>query len=721
MSAHSTSPVQTTLRRTQIDAVLDNQRQRWTQGERPFAETYLAQYPWLCDDSEATLDLIDHEVVLRSEAGERPTLDEYVKRFPRLKESLAIQFSLHENLLSAERTPPECLPTVETLRVASSLDTAQTALPSVPRRVGPYLLLKPIGSGGMGAVYLADDTALKRQVALKVLLPNIAADSHARARFLREAQAAATIDHENVISVYQVGEADETPFIAMPLLHGETLQDRLQREHTIPWREALRIGRDVCRGLAAAHRRGLLHRDIKPSNLWLDRERRRVVILDFGLAHVADSDQNLTSAGTVLGTPSYMSPEQVTANPLGPQTDLFSLGIVLYQAVTGCVPFEGKHILATLSALANQQPAPPHVLNPEVPPELSVCVMSLLAKEPSQRPRSAEELLDKFDALAEARATASPSEVSQTSRRTRRLLWGGFAVLGVLLAGIVIKITTKDGTVTKIKVTGTVKGEITDHPASRTMSANVADRAAAEWVVSQAGRVHVRELGRAELIEVRPGGNPPQTAFQLIRVEFVGKGRVTDDDLARFKNLTTLEDLRLEGTNVRGRGLKLLGDMKSLRHLSLPSTPFGDDDVEHLAAVPELTELWLGETAITDVGLAELGRLLPNLVYLRLERTKITGAGLKHLQTLKRLKSLVLSGTSLKDEDVVPLAQMPALVWLDLRATPVTDRALDELIPLRSLRGLSVFQSGMTAEGVLRFSRQRPECNVYWDENRGPF
>lgn len=767
--------------------MLDNQQASWTQGGRPLVESYQQQHPWLNDDSESLLDLIDHEVVLRTEAGEQPTLDEYVRRFPGLKEPLAIQFALHESLLPSKHLPAECFPTVEILRNAPQLDTAETALPSVPRRVGPYQLLKPIGSGGMGEVYLAEDTILRRHVALKVLLPNIAANSHARARFLREAQAAATIDHENVISVYQVGEADEAPFIAMPLLQGETLQDRLQREHTIPWQETLRIGRDVCRGLAAAHRRGLLHRDIKPSNLWLDRERDRTVILDFGLAQVADCDQKLTSDGTVLGTPSYMSPEQVTANPLGPQTDLFSLGVVLYQAMTGKIPFQGAHILATLSALANQRPSPPHVLNPAVPTEFSDCVMSLLAKEPSQRPGSAEELLAKLEALAECRTTtliADPRTGQPTLPTRRKVIHRGVVLVALLsvlggaawLAATVFTIETPDGVLTvqtdvdDIKLVVERGGKIVRiidprrqrtyrlkpgkyqvrleekrdgvvletsafilkrdgqqivnvkyEPKSVAASARTADRAAAEWVLSQGGRVHVRELGRAELIETRPGGTLPNTAFQLVRVEFVGQRRVTDDDLARFKDLAALEDLRLEGTNVRGRGLRLLGNVKSLRHLSLPSTPFGDDDVEHLAAVPELTELWLGETAVTDIGLERLCQLLPHLVYLRLERTKVTGAGLKHLQALKQLKNLVLIGVPLKDEDVSPLAKLPALLWLDLRMTPVTDRTLDELVGLQSLRGLAVYQTGVTTEGIRRFSQRRPECKVSFEENRGAF
>src|SRR5262249_22717282 len=184
-------------------------------------------------------------------------------------------------------------------------------------RLGGFRILEVLGAGGMGMVLRAEDTTIGRAVAMKVMKPELAAKSGARARFLREARLASSLDHENIATIYHVGEDRGVPFFTMPLLPGETLEDRLQREGALPVDEVLRIGREAAEGLAAAHRAGLVHRDIKPSNLWLFRRpdgtgpRDQVKILDFGLARPLDAEVQLTSPDQLLGTPAYMSPEQV--------------------------------------------------------------------------------------------------------------------------------------------------------------------------------------------------------------------------------------------------------------------------------------------------------------------------------------------------------------------------------------------------------------------------
>ena len=186
--------------------------------------------------------------------------------------------------------------------------------------LGPYRVLSKLGAGGMGVVLEAEDSQLRRRVALKVMKPQIAASASARRRFLREAQTAAAAEHDHIVAIFQVGEVGGVPYIAMPLLHGHTLADRLSEaaednvppdcQGGLPLDEVVRIGREVAQGLDAAHRQGLIHRDIKPANIWLEAETGRVKILDFGLARAASDDEHLTQAGATVGTPSYMSPEQ---------------------------------------------------------------------------------------------------------------------------------------------------------------------------------------------------------------------------------------------------------------------------------------------------------------------------------------------------------------------------------------------------------------------------
>jgi serine/threonine protein kinase len=255
--------------------------------------------------------------------------------------------------------------------------------------------VKPLGRGGMGAVYLAEDTQLGRTAAVKVMLPEVAADVRAKDRFLREARAAAAIRDEHVVTVYQVGEENGVLYLAMELLRGTSLSNYLQKNSpSLP--SAVRLGREIAEGLAAAHARGLVHRDIKPANIWLEAPNGRVKLLDFGLARAASpepsSPDRLTGSGLVVGTPGYMSPEQARGQDLDERTDLFSLGVVLYLLCTGREPFAGGTPMAVLTALAVDRQAPARAVNPKVPPGLSDLIDRLLEKKPADRPASAAEV-----------------------------------------------------------------------------------------------------------------------------------------------------------------------------------------------------------------------------------------------------------------------------------------------------------------------------------------
>uniref|UniRef100_UPI003566CE9C serine/threonine-protein kinase n=1 Tax=Stieleria sp. TaxID=2795976 RepID=UPI003566CE9C len=258
--------------------------------------------------------------------------------------------------------------------------------------VGDYRLVDVIGVGGMGIVYRAEDPRLRRTVALKVMKPDVAANEMARKRFLREAESAARIDHENIVTIYQVGEHEGIPFIAMRHLVGESLRQKLKREGRIDPRVVANIGRQVATGLAAAHQLDLIHRDIKPENLWLEAETGRVKILDFGLARSQTSDVRLTQSGVVLGTPKYMSPEQATAKTVDHRSDLFSLGSVLYHLLSGHEPFGGTDSASTLINVTQAEFDPVEKVCPHLHPGLARIINRLLAKHPSKRPQTAREV-----------------------------------------------------------------------------------------------------------------------------------------------------------------------------------------------------------------------------------------------------------------------------------------------------------------------------------------
>jgi serine/threonine protein kinase len=272
------------------------------------------------------------------------------------------------------------------------------ACPGVPEKLGGFKLLKPLGQGGMGVVFLAEDTQLARRAAVKVMRPEMASyDPRSYERFLREARAAAAIKHPNVVTVYQVGEENGTPFLAMELLRGSTLSDYLAKNPAPSVGSACRLGREIAEGLAAAHAQGLVHRDIKPGNIWLEAPNGRVKLLDFGLARSADPDgpgpDRLTGTGLVVGTPGYMSPEQARGKSLDERTDLFSLGVVMYLVCTGQEPFHGPNATAILTSLAVDRQRPACELNPKVPAALSELIDKLLAKDPAERPASAREVV----------------------------------------------------------------------------------------------------------------------------------------------------------------------------------------------------------------------------------------------------------------------------------------------------------------------------------------
>lgn len=256
--------------------------------------------------------------------------------------------------------------------------------------VSHYRITAKIGSGGMGEVYLADDTKLNRRVALKFLPSHLAADSILRARFTREVQAVAALNHPNIVHVYEVSEFNRRPFFAMEYVEGEPLRERM-RPGKMPLDQAIECISGLCEGLEAAHKVGIVHRDIKPANIVVANS-GRIKILDFGLAKRA-SDPTLTSMGSTLGTICYMSPEQVQGRESDNRSDLFSVGIVLYEMVAGRLPFRGDYDAATLTAIVSEPHEPLSKFRPDAPTRLTAMVDRLLAKDPAKRYPTVTEVL----------------------------------------------------------------------------------------------------------------------------------------------------------------------------------------------------------------------------------------------------------------------------------------------------------------------------------------
>ena len=307
-------------------------------------------------------------------------------------------------------------------------------------RLGPYEIVTPLGSGGMGEVYRARDTRLNRTVAIKILPQHLSASSQARQRFEREARAISQISHPHICAVYDVGVEGEIHYLVMEHVEGETLLRHLARG-ALPLSQTLRIGAQIAEALSVAHRQGIVHRDLKPSNVMLAASGAK--LLDFGLAKTAagpvarswesgsPTATAVTQAGTILGTLPYMSPEQLEGKDADARSDIFALGAVLYEMATGKQPFDGTSQASLIAAILKEDPAPIATSEPACPRSLDRLVRTCLAKDPEDRWQSARDVAHELRSIAESLGSDAPGSSVRAGRSRERIAWSAFAVAAV--------------------------------------------------------------------------------------------------------------------------------------------------------------------------------------------------------------------------------------------------------------------------------------------------
>jgi serine/threonine-protein kinase len=441
-----------------IQALLNDQAKRWKAGDRVPAEFYLEGHPALREHPEYAVDLIYGEFLLREQQGETPDFDEYAQRFPAHAAVLRDQISLHQAMALRSEcagaspltgAPPGELtgPYSRPIGASQSSDAPGPTAPAIDQaRFTPgqllgqrYRIVALLGKGGMGEVYRADDLKLGQSVALKFLPATLAQQPDRLARLHQEVRVAREVSHPNVCRVYDIAEADGQPFLTMEYIDGENLASLLRRIGRVPEDKGIELARQLCLGLSAAHEKGVLHRDLKPHNIMLD-GRGQVRVADFGLAGYVD---RVLAEELGAGTPAYMAPEQLAGKEVSVQSDLFALGLILYELFTGrrAFPAETPEELQRLHEAG--PPSKPssvvHGLNHAVERVILRC----LEKAPPDRPRSAYEVLaalprdDPLRAALAAGETPSPRLVAEGGEVGSLRPRVGVFLLALVIAGLV--------------------------------------------------------------------------------------------------------------------------------------------------------------------------------------------------------------------------------------------------------------------------------------------
>src|SRR5262245_16752647 len=406
-----------------------DQRERWRRDQRPAAEEYLRRFPQLLSDDELALDVIYSEFLLREELGQDPKSLEYQLRFPDFAETLQDQIEFHQAMAANGSSRRSDLDTRRSASATRQISALGERLPAHLMHLVPgYEILSELGRGGMGIVYRARQLSLNRLVALKMLRASDCGSAALLARFQAEAEAVARLHHPNIVQVYDYGEHDGLPYLALELVDGSSLATT-PGGNSRTAREAAEIVVTLARAVQFAHEQGIVHRDLKPANVLVSLPsadsspgRTTIKITDFGLAKVfREGEESHTQTGTIVGTPSYMAPEQARGQSalVGPAADVYALGAILYELLTRQPPFKAATAMETLHQVLTAEAVLPARHRPRLPRDLVTIVTRCLQKEPRLRYGSAAELADDLERFLGDR----PVHARRTSALERSWRW----------------------------------------------------------------------------------------------------------------------------------------------------------------------------------------------------------------------------------------------------------------------------------------------------------
>lgn len=576
--------------------------------------------------------------------------------------------------------------------------------------VGNYEFLQFIGAGGMGVIYKAKHPVLNRLVAIKMLHGHLVSDAIIK-RFQQEAEAVSTLDHRNIIHVHDFGVSEHNqPYMVMDFVEGKPLSDVLQQGTTLSMEAVINIVIQLTEGLQHAHDRGVLHRDLKPSNIMVtdydDCAFPEVKIVDFGIAKVLESEKTrMTQTGELIGTPQYMSPEQCRGGTLDARSDIYALGCVLFEAITGKALFAGHSMVSVIVDQMNTAPRTLQETRPDMsfPGQLEDLVAKALAKDPADRYQSmtefSQDLIEVQKIIARQSASAwSKMRVWRLNREQRNLfllMLGSFATLGTVA-------------VTSISFIKVVHDSQTTHITKAVLNNPLSGKSTAP---------DARLMERRKLLP------------------YLSMSRADDELLRTFFDVDTgVEKLDLKEHNISSRGMPYIAMQKQVESLHLEGTKLKDSDLTYVATMPKLERLYLDDNAITDAGVKLISQM-PKLTKISLASTKISDKGVEYLASLKlrdlNLYNTKLSGSALSiagrmekleklflgcyypkgEKNLSALAQAKDLEQLDLKESQMTSDELADIAKISSLKSLGLASCNVE-DGALQNLKALPRLEV---------
>lgn len=610
-------------RQRQVELLRADQWRRWHQRQPVPVEFYRDALPDLLADPELLFRLVCGEILLREERDEAPTFEEYHRRFPNLTPYLERFFGVKiEAILqyrnSLDRVYSEASFGSETVATANAPVEDGTNAPrrnvtspcvtvdpeSISSKVVPgYEVLGKLGQGGMGVVYKARDLKLGRTVALKMVLHGEHADEPELVRFLTEAEAVAQLQHVNVVPLFESGRHNGLPYFTLEFIDGGTLADRL-RDHPLSPREAARVVEQIAHGVQHAHERGILHRDLKPGNVLLTREGTPRVT-DFGLAKRLDVGTALTATGNVMGTPSYMAPEQARGDSkrVGPTADVYALGAILYECLTGRPPFRAATMAETLFQVIGDEPVPLRSLAPKCPRDLETVCQKCLQKIPERRYASAQELADDLRRVQ----NGEPIQARPVGPVERAVKWARRrpTVAALVAVGVLLLVGAVVGSVLYSRQLRETRDATRAQSLLKALRS--ADTAAVGYIVEELAEVRTRIEPQLRAILMDPEADPREqlhAAMALLpgnagQIDYLTERLLT----ARPTEISPIrEALRPHGEKVAGQLWSLLLDGKADGGRRLRAAcalaDYDPDDPRWKQAAPAVVQRLVAEDAL---------------------------------------------------------------------------------------------------------------------------